>query len=99
MLLYWGSLTHPPTYSLGPEFLAGANLSMNRNKKSLFFAVSVMVFLIAKLRICPVPAGGAPPFLSPPPCDVSVPMAFVGPVLLNKTRRATLLFTIITVVI
>jgi hypothetical protein len=28
---------------------------------------------------------------------VSVPMAFVGPVLLNNTRRAILLFTIITV--
>jgi len=54
-----------------------------------------MVFLIAKLRICPVPAGGAPPFLSPPPCRVSVKIALVGPVLLNNTRRATLLFTII----
>jgi len=54
-----------------------------------------MVFLVAKLRICPVPAGGAPPFLSPPPCRVSVRIALVGPVLLNNTRRATLLFTII----
>ena len=84
-------------YNFGPELRAGANLSMNLNTKSLFLAVSVMVLLIAKLRIWPVPEAGAPPFLSPPPCDVSVPMAFVGPVLLNNTRRAILLFTIITV--
>jgi len=71
---------------------------MNLNTNSLFFAGSIMVFLIAKLRICPVPDGIAPPFLSPPPFRVSVWIALVEPVLLNITRRATLLFTIITVI-
>jgi hypothetical protein len=59
-------------YNFGPEWRAGLNLSMNRNIKSLFLAGSTIVLLIAKLRICPVPAGIAPPFLSPPPCCVSV---------------------------
>jgi hypothetical protein len=72
---------------------------VKRKTNALFLAGSTIVFLIAKLRICPVPDGTAPPFLSPPPCCVSVPIAFVGPVLLNKTRRATLLFTIITVML
>jgi len=82
-------------YNFGPECLAGFNLSVNRKTNALFLAGSAIVFLIAKLRICPVPAGTAPPFLSPPPCWVSVWIALVGPVLLNNTRRATLLFTII----
>lgn len=82
-------------YNFGPECLAGFNLSVKRNTNALFLAGSTIVFLIAKLRICPVPAGMAPPFLSPPPCWVSVWIALVEPVLLNNTRRATLLFTII----
>jgi hypothetical protein len=86
-------------YNFGPECLAGFNLSVNRKTNALFLAGSAIVFLIAKLRICPVPAGTAPPFLSPPPCWVSVWIALVGPVLLNNTRRATLLFTIIVLYI
>jgi hypothetical protein len=49
-------------YSFGPECLAGLNLSMNLNKKSLFLAGSAIVARIAKLRILPVPAGMEPPF-------------------------------------
>jgi hypothetical protein len=60
----------------------------------LCFAGSEIVLRIEKLRICPVPEGIDPPFLSPPPLRVSVPMPFVELAPPNKTRLATLEFAI-----
>lgn len=57
-----------------------------------------MVERIAKLRICPVPEGKAPPFLTPPPSPPLANKPAVGFDPPNNTRLATLELAIMFVV-